>query len=157
MEAASTSASIPSGATVVSAAAASCCMIISTTARKVSTYSTGPTTAETQVTFSMLVEREPPHQMCRSRGNDVTPSVTQPSLFPSHVHHCRLLCVPAGCDHVLNSVSGTISSPNWPDRYPSKKACTWALSTTPGHRVKLVRPCFLTLSTHFFFISFKYQ
>lgn len=60
MEAASTSASIPSGATVVSAAAASCCMIISTTARKVSTYSTGPTTAETQVTFSMLVEREPP-------------------------------------------------------------------------------------------------
>lgn len=44
----------------------------------------------------------------------------------------------AGCDHVVNSVSGTISSPNWPDKYPSKKACTWSLSTTPGHRIKLV-------------------
>ncbi|KAM6976019.1 bone morphogenetic protein 1-like isoform 3-T3 [Tautogolabrus adspersus] len=44
----------------------------------------------------------------------------------------------AGCDHFVNTVSGTISSPNWPDRYPSKKACTWSLSTTPGHRVKLV-------------------
>ncbi|XP_060917704.1 bone morphogenetic protein 1-like isoform X4 [Labrus mixtus] len=44
----------------------------------------------------------------------------------------------AGCDHFVNTVSGTISSPNWPDRYPSKKACTWSLSTTPGHRVKLI-------------------
>ncbi|XP_056258852.1 bone morphogenetic protein 1-like isoform X4 [Seriola aureovittata] len=44
----------------------------------------------------------------------------------------------AGCDYVVNSVSGVISSPNWPDRYPSKKACTWSLSTTPGHRIKLV-------------------
>uniref|UniRef100_A0A3B4A711 CUB domain-containing protein n=1 Tax=Periophthalmus magnuspinnatus TaxID=409849 RepID=A0A3B4A711_9GOBI len=44
----------------------------------------------------------------------------------------------SGCDHVVNSVSGIISSPNWPDRYPSKKACTWSMSTTPGHRIKLV-------------------
>lgn len=46
---------------------------------------------------------------------------------------------PAGCDHTVNSVSGTITSPNWPDKYPSKKACTWALTTTPGHRIKIVR------------------
>lgn len=44
----------------------------------------------------------------------------------------------AGCDHTVNSVSGTITSPNWPDKYPSKKACTWALTTTPGHRIKIV-------------------
>uniref|UniRef100_A0A493TRC7 Bone morphogenetic protein 1 n=1 Tax=Anas platyrhynchos platyrhynchos TaxID=8840 RepID=A0A493TRC7_ANAPP len=25
--------------------------------------------------------------------------------------------------------------PNWPDKYPSKKECTWAISTTAGHRV----------------------
>ncbi|KAG7281288.1 hypothetical protein CRUP_030971 [Coryphaenoides rupestris] len=43
----------------------------------------------------------------------------------------------AGCDHVVNSASGTITSPNWPDKYPSKKACTWALSATPGHRIKI--------------------
>lgn len=44
----------------------------------------------------------------------------------------------AGCDHTVNSVSGTITSPNWPDKYPSKKMCTWALTTTPGHRIKIV-------------------
>ncbi|KFP85077.1 Bone morphogenetic protein 1, partial [Acanthisitta chloris] len=44
----------------------------------------------------------------------------------------------AGCDHKVTSISGTITSPNWPDKYPSKKECTWAISTTPGHRVKLV-------------------
>jgi len=38
----------------------------------------------------------------------------------------------------VTSVSGTITSPNWPDKYPSKKECTWAITTTPGHRVKLV-------------------
>uniref|UniRef100_A0A8C2FPT7 Metalloendopeptidase n=1 Tax=Cyprinus carpio TaxID=7962 RepID=A0A8C2FPT7_CYPCA len=40
--------------------------------------------------------------------------------------------------YVITSVSGIITSPNWPDKYPSKKACTWTLSTTPGHRIKLV-------------------
>lgn len=45
----------------------------------------------------------------------------------------------AGCDHKVTSTSGTITSPNWPDKYPSKKECTWAISSTPGHRVKLVR------------------
>uniref|UniRef100_A0A671W259 Metalloendopeptidase n=1 Tax=Sparus aurata TaxID=8175 RepID=A0A671W259_SPAAU len=54
------------------------------------------------------------------------------------LHDNKHDCKEAGCDHVVNSVSGTISSPNWPDRYPSKKACTWILSTTPGHRIKLV-------------------
>uniref|UniRef100_A0A8C4F4A1 Metalloendopeptidase n=1 Tax=Dicentrarchus labrax TaxID=13489 RepID=A0A8C4F4A1_DICLA len=54
------------------------------------------------------------------------------------LHDNKHDCKEAGCDHVVNSVSGIISSPNWPDRYPSKKACTWSLSTTPGHRIKLV-------------------
>lgn len=49
-------------------------------------------------------------------------------------------CPSAGCDQVLAGVSGTVSSPNWPHKYPSKKACTWALSTTPGHRIILVCP-----------------
>ncbi|KAG7512160.1 bone morphogenetic protein 1-like isoform X1 [Solea senegalensis] len=54
------------------------------------------------------------------------------------LHDNKHDCKEAGCDHVVNSVSGVISSPNWPDKYPSKKACTWSLSTTPGHRIKLV-------------------
>ncbi|KAF7665356.1 hypothetical protein LDENG_00145120 [Lucifuga dentata] len=54
------------------------------------------------------------------------------------LHDNKHDCKEAGCDHMVNSVSGTISSPNWPERYPSKKACTWTLSTTPGHRIKIV-------------------
>uniref|UniRef100_A0A1A8E6T5 Metalloendopeptidase n=1 Tax=Nothobranchius kadleci TaxID=1051664 RepID=A0A1A8E6T5_NOTKA len=54
------------------------------------------------------------------------------------LHDNKHDCKEAGCDHSVNSVSGTISSPNWPDKYPSKKACTWSLSTSPGHRIKLV-------------------
>ncbi|XP_076019983.1 bone morphogenetic protein 1-like isoform X2 [Genypterus blacodes] len=54
------------------------------------------------------------------------------------LHDDKHDCKEAGCDHVVNSVSGSISSPNWPDRYPSKKACTWTLTTTPGHRIQLV-------------------
>ncbi|XP_061886936.1 bone morphogenetic protein 1-like isoform X2 [Entelurus aequoreus] len=54
------------------------------------------------------------------------------------LHDNKHDCKEAGCDHMINGVSGTISSPNWPEKYPSKKACTWLLSTTPGHRIKLV-------------------
>nr|XP_057905222.1 bone morphogenetic protein 1-like isoform X1 [Doryrhamphus excisus] len=46
-------------------------------------------------------------------------------------------CKEASCDHMISGVSGTITSPNWPNKYPSKKACTWVVSTTPGHRIKL--------------------
>ncbi|XP_046870663.1 bone morphogenetic protein 1-like isoform X1 [Hypomesus transpacificus] len=54
------------------------------------------------------------------------------------LHDNKHDCKEAGCDHQVSAVSGTITSPNWPDKYPSKKACTWALSTTPGHRIKIV-------------------
>ncbi|KAM8873002.1 bone morphogenetic protein 1-like isoform 2-T2 [Synchiropus picturatus] len=54
------------------------------------------------------------------------------------LHDNKHDCKEAGCDHMMNSVSGVISSPNWPDKYPSKKTCTWTLSTTPGHRIKLI-------------------
>ncbi|XP_023802418.1 bone morphogenetic protein 1-like, partial [Cyanistes caeruleus] len=53
------------------------------------------------------------------------------------LHDNKHDCKEAGCDHKVTSVSGTITSPNWPDKYPSKKECTWAISTTPGHRIKL--------------------
>ncbi|XP_067113967.1 bone morphogenetic protein 1-like isoform X1 [Osmerus mordax] len=53
------------------------------------------------------------------------------------LHDNKHDCKEAGCDHLVSAVSGTITSPNWPDKYPSKKACTWALSTTLGHRIKI--------------------
>ncbi|XP_051897290.1 tolloid-like protein 2 [Pristis pectinata] len=43
----------------------------------------------------------------------------------------------AGCGHKISSVEGVIASPNWPDKYPNRKECTWTISAPPGHRVKL--------------------
>uniref|UniRef100_A0A672L2L1 Metalloendopeptidase n=1 Tax=Sinocyclocheilus grahami TaxID=75366 RepID=A0A672L2L1_SINGR len=54
-------------------------------------------------------------------------------VLHSNKHDCKEV----GCDQAISSVSGIITSPNWPDKYPSKKACTWTLSTTPGHHIKL--------------------
>lgn len=54
---------------------------------------------------------------------------------------CLRVCVcvsPAECEHKIHSPSGTLSSPNWPDKYPSRKECTWDITATPGHRVKIV-------------------
>uniref|UniRef100_A0A8C5FRN7 Metalloendopeptidase n=1 Tax=Gadus morhua TaxID=8049 RepID=A0A8C5FRN7_GADMO len=46
-------------------------------------------------------------------------------------------CKAAGCDQMVTALTGTLSSPNWPDTYPSQKACTWSLATLPGHRIKI--------------------
>ncbi|XP_038639207.1 tolloid-like protein 2 [Scyliorhinus canicula] len=53
------------------------------------------------------------------------------------LHENGLDCKEAGCEHQISSSDGVIASPNWPDKYPSRKECTWAISATPGHRVKL--------------------
>lgn len=44
----------------------------------------------------------------------------------------------AECEQKIHSPNGIITSPNWPDKYPSRKECTWEISATPGQRVKLV-------------------
>ncbi|XP_069771614.1 bone morphogenetic protein 1a [Narcine bancroftii] len=53
------------------------------------------------------------------------------------LHENKHDCKEAGCEQKINSVSGIITSPNWPDKYTSRKECTWEITTTPGHRVKL--------------------
>ncbi|NWT02017.1 TLL2 protein, partial [Mionectes macconnelli] len=68
------------------------------------------------------------------------------NTFGSYICQCRngfMLhenghdCKEAGCEHKLSGVEGMMSSPNWPDKYPSRKECTWDISATPGHRVKV--------------------
>lgn len=49
----------------------------------------------------------------------------------------------AECEQKIHSPSGLITSPNWPDKYPSRKECTWEISAIPGHRIKLVSDPFL--------------
>ncbi|KAK1333590.1 hypothetical protein QTO34_005975 [Cnephaeus nilssonii] len=46
-------------------------------------------------------------------------------------------CKEAGCAHKISSAEGTLASPNWPDKYPSRRECSWNISSTAGHRVKL--------------------
>uniref|UniRef100_A0A8C6T2M0 Metalloendopeptidase n=1 Tax=Neogobius melanostomus TaxID=47308 RepID=A0A8C6T2M0_9GOBI len=53
------------------------------------------------------------------------------------LHDNKHDCKEAECEHKIHSSSGTLSSPNWPDKYPSRKECTWDISATPGHRVKI--------------------
>lgn len=47
-------------------------------------------------------------------------------------------CKEGGCKYELTAPVGTVSSPNYPDYYPSRKDCVWHFTTTPGHRIKLV-------------------
>ncbi|XP_020788612.1 dorsal-ventral patterning tolloid-like protein 1 isoform X1 [Boleophthalmus pectinirostris] len=54
------------------------------------------------------------------------------------LHENKHDCKEAECEHQIHSPSGTLSSPNWPDKYPSRKECTWDISATPGHRVKII-------------------
>ncbi|XP_048400716.1 dorsal-ventral patterning tolloid-like protein 1 isoform X2 [Stegostoma tigrinum] len=54
------------------------------------------------------------------------------------LHENKHDCKEAECEHKIYSAVGTITSPNWPDKYPSRKECTWEISATPGHRVKIV-------------------
>ena len=48
-------------------------------------------------------------------------------------------CKEGGCKHEVTSPGGELSSPHYPDYYPAKKDCVWLFTTTPGHRIKLVK------------------
>ncbi|KAE9417169.1 hypothetical protein Angca_010265, partial [Angiostrongylus cantonensis] len=46
-------------------------------------------------------------------------------------------CKEGGCFFELNSPSGKVSTPNYPNSYPVNQNCTWHFITTPGHRLML--------------------
>ncbi|XP_053392429.1 tolloid-like protein 1 isoform X5 [Mercenaria mercenaria] len=54
------------------------------------------------------------------------------------LHENKHDCKEGGCQHEITAPSGEISSPNWPDFYPSRKDCVWHFSTVNGHRVKII-------------------
>lgn len=55
------------------------------------------------------------------------------------LHDNKHDCKEGGCKHEISVPKGNITSPNYPEFYPSKKDCIWHFITTPGHRIKLVR------------------
>ncbi|XP_046557391.1 LOW QUALITY PROTEIN: bone morphogenetic protein 1-like [Haliotis rubra] len=53
------------------------------------------------------------------------------------LHENQHDCKEGGCQHEISDPYGEISSPNWPNFYPSRKDCVWHFTTKPGHRIKL--------------------
>ncbi|KAK0168286.1 hypothetical protein PV327_002110 [Microctonus hyperodae] len=47
-------------------------------------------------------------------------------------------CKEGGCKYEITNPIGTITSPNYPEYYPSRRDCVWHFITTPGHRIKLM-------------------
>lgn len=54
------------------------------------------------------------------------------------LHENKHDCKEGGCQHEIDAPSGEISSPNWPDFYPSRKDCVWHFTTVNGQRIKIV-------------------
>ncbi|XP_043283629.1 tolloid-like protein 1 [Venturia canescens] len=54
------------------------------------------------------------------------------------LHENRHDCKEGGCKYEITAPAGTISSPNYPNNYPSRKDCVWHFTTTQGHRIKLM-------------------
>ncbi|XP_065171165.1 protein tolkin-like [Atheta coriaria] len=53
------------------------------------------------------------------------------------LHENKKDCKEGGCKYEVTNHYGNITSPNYPDFYPSRKDCVWKFSTTPGHRIKI--------------------
>ncbi|XP_017774281.1 PREDICTED: tolloid-like protein 1 [Nicrophorus vespilloides] len=54
------------------------------------------------------------------------------------LHENKRDCKEGGCKHEIVESVGQITSPNYPEYYPSRKDCVWKFTTTPGHRIKIV-------------------
>ena len=46
-------------------------------------------------------------------------------------------CKEGKCIHTLESQSGELSTPNYPNLYSPRQSCIWSITTTSGHRVKI--------------------
>ncbi|XP_071478891.1 bone morphogenetic protein 1 homolog [Diadema antillarum] len=53
------------------------------------------------------------------------------------LHENQHDCKESGCRREIQSTSGIITSPNYPDNYPKRKECTWHISAAPGHKIVL--------------------
>ncbi|GFY70401.1 tolloid-like protein 1 [Trichonephila inaurata madagascariensis] len=73
-------------------------------------------------------------QICKNTVGSYQCSCHNGFVLHPNGHDCK----EGSCVHHVSSTDGVVSSPNFPDNYPSRKECTWKFETTPGHRIKLV-------------------
>ncbi|XP_054716859.1 tolloid-like protein 1 [Uloborus diversus] len=73
-------------------------------------------------------------QICKNTVGSYQCSCHNGFVLHPNGHDCK----EGSCVHHISSTDGVVSSPNYPDNYPSRKECTWRFDATPGHRIKLV-------------------
>ncbi|GIY55955.1 tolloid-like protein 1 [Caerostris extrusa] len=71
-------------------------------------------------------------QICKNTVGSYQCSCHNGFILHPNGHDCK----EGSCVHHVSSTDGVVSSPNFPDHYPSRKECTWKFETTPGHRIK---------------------
>ncbi|RZB39105.1 CUB, FXa inhibition, and/or EGF CA domain containing protein [Asbolus verrucosus] len=57
-------------------------------------------------------------------------------------------CIKTNCSYEISSLSGNVSSPNFPQSYNVNQQCWWQITTTPGHRILLTFLNFTTEATY---------
>ncbi|KAF4532823.1 hypothetical protein B566_EDAN002674, partial [Ephemera danica] len=70
---------------------------------------------------------------CRNTIGSYQCSCHNGFLLHDNKHDCK----EGGCKYEVDAPTGQVTSPNYPDYYPSRKDCVWHFTTTPGHRIKL--------------------
>ncbi|RZF44812.1 hypothetical protein LSTR_LSTR000764 [Laodelphax striatellus] len=71
---------------------------------------------------------------CRNTIGSYTCSCHNGFTLHDNGHDCK----EAGCKHELTAPMGVVTSPNYPDYYPSRKDCVWHFTTTTVHRIKRI-------------------
>nr|XP_039250217.1 bone morphogenetic protein 1-like [Styela clava] len=52
------------------------------------------------------------------------------------VQHGKLTCE-AACGGSVTNLDGYITSPNWPNEYPTNKKCVWQIVAPPQHKISI--------------------
>ncbi|XP_059143177.1 tolloid-like protein 1 [Physella acuta] len=73
------------------------------------------------------------HHVCKNTVGSYHCACQSGFTLHEDMHGCK----EGGCQTETSAHQGKISSPNFPENYPSKSDCVWHISTVPGHRIRL--------------------
>ena len=75
-------------------------------------------------------------------------------MFMDAIITCSAKVFTPECWTQLNETNGTISSPDYPRKYPDKVDCRWQITAEPGSRIRLLF-AFFDLENNFDFLQVK--
>lgn len=53
------------------------------------------------------------------------------------MYHIFLRTCEAACGGTVDNLDGYITSPNWPNEYPTNKQCVWKIDAPAHHKISL--------------------